>query len=67
MADDESDDNNIVIGFSVQSISRTFFSGMLAGIEGAEAELEEKYGVNISIARPLRKTRRQSKKRTLLT
>ncbi|MEM7271853.1 MAG: sugar ABC transporter substrate-binding protein [Actinomycetota bacterium] len=42
-------DGNITIGFSVQSISRTFFSGMLAGIEGAESELEDKYGVNITI------------------
>jgi ABC-type sugar transport system substrate-binding protein len=42
-------DEQIVIGFSVQSISRTFFSGMLAGIEGAEAEMEEKYGVDITI------------------
>lgn len=41
--------DTVTIGFSVQSISRTFFSGMLAGIEGAEAEMEEKYGVNISI------------------
>ncbi len=41
--------DTITVGFSVQSISRTFFSGMLAGIEGAEAEMEEKYGVNISI------------------
>ncbi len=46
-ADD--DNGQIVIGFSVQSISRTFFSGMLAGIEGAEAEMEEKYGVDITI------------------
>lgn len=43
------DPDQLVIGFSVQSISRTFFSGMLAGIEGAEAELEEKYGVNITL------------------
>ncbi|MEM9131207.1 MAG: sugar ABC transporter substrate-binding protein [Actinomycetota bacterium] len=55
MADDGDEDagvapgDTITIGFSVQSISRTFFSGMLAGIEGAEAEMEEKYGVNISI------------------
>lgn len=42
-------DDIIEIGFSVQSISRTFFSGMLAGIEDAKPELEEKYGVNISI------------------
>jgi len=49
--DEESaaDDGIITIGFSVQSISRTFFSGMLSGIEGAEAELEEKYGVDIII------------------
>jgi ribose transport system substrate-binding protein len=43
------ENDQIVIGFSVQSISRTFFSGMLAGIEGAEDELEEKYGVEITL------------------
>ena len=43
------EDEIIEIGFSVQSISRTFFSGMLAGIEDAKPELEAKYGVNISI------------------
>jgi ribose transport system substrate-binding protein len=43
------DPRQVTIGFSVQSISRTFFSGMLAGIEGSEAELEEKYGVNITL------------------
>jgi ribose transport system substrate-binding protein len=48
-AADGGEDDIIEIGFSVQSISRTFFSGMLAGIEDAKPELEEKYGVNISI------------------
>ena len=48
-AGDADDNDQIVIGFSVQSISRTFFSGMLAGIEGAETEMEEKYGVDITI------------------
>jgi ribose transport system substrate-binding protein len=48
-ADMAEDDGIVEIGFSVQSISRTFFSGMLAGIEDAKPELEEKYGVNISI------------------